>query len=247
MIKHGFGNWEAMLSDPELEFSSILNAKLSEKGMSLIAHSAPKKKVKEEEEEEEEEEGEGENEAEPEDEEEDEFDESPTKKGKGKKKAGFHKESPYADLMQMPRDQVTYRRLTFAVKIAVEGIARTSATVGSRGRNKAYEDALKVGEIEDFLEKSKDDGEATTTMGPPRRRAAKDIDIARDDKGQIKFPIEVDKTTRVLALGTIKAQTAFHSLNYMFPVGSAALWLISHTRAHFYCTDIAVRKSTLRP
>lgn len=67
---------------------------------------------------------------------------------------------------------------------------------------------------------------ATTlgVMGPPKKRtAAKELDIQRNEAGEIVFPIEIDKSTRVLALGTIKPRPGFQSLNYIFPVGYVAL------------------------
>lgn len=142
-----------ILSDPEFPFAAILHERLKERNMPLPQVRAPEKKETDGEngdeendgddmEDEEEHEGEGE-----EEEEEEEVEGKP-------KKLGYHKQAPYAELMQMPRDQVIYRRLTFAVKTAVEAAARdVEAAPGSRARNKAFEEALKVGEIEDFVDR----------------------------------------------------------------------------------------------
>ena len=45
------------------------------------------------------------------------------------------------------------------------------------------------------------------------------MDLKRDADGNIIFPIELDKQTRVLAFGTIKTRGPFHTTNYIFPVG----------------------------
>lgn len=47
--------------------------------------------------------------------------------------------------------------------------------------------------------------------------------MKRDEAGNIIFPIEIDKQTRVLALGTLKSRVAFHTANYIFPVGYSPL------------------------
>lgn len=91
-------------------------------------------------------------------------------------------------------------------------------------------------------------------MGPPKKRnTAKELEIQRTEEGDIVFPIEIDKSTRVLALGTIKPRPGFQSLIYIFPVGYPSL---PPLRLHFLSSlidinsecdvDIRVRRTTPR-
>ncbi len=217
MIKHGFGNWEAILSDPEFTFLPILKPRLDARNISLPQHVILEHKRIERIEIEEE--FEMEDEGDDNDDEQEPDDEEGNAKPKAKSSSQSMKQTPFADAMELPRDQVIYRRLGFAAKVVMDAVAAANKTPLKRGKQSKEVEQVEIAEFVDAKAEAAASIAVDTSMPPPKKKSVKGIEVNRDAEGNIVFPVVIDKNTRINALGQIKLSAGFQSPSYIFPVG----------------------------
>lgn len=192
-----------MLSDPELPFLEVYRSKEgSNDGNSLEAKESEDKAGSADEEED--------------NEDDEESKEKQPKRGRGSGMA------PKSDLMQLPRDQVLYRRLAFDVKSALESIA---SDVPRTERDAFFEEPEDVSAFTTDLDLGgKLEGPtnlpdlAKKSSASARKRAYLDVSVPRDADGKVHLPFTVANVT-VLALGHVDLRDAYHSHAYIYPIG----------------------------